>query len=256
MKKIRDQRPLDPKPARTPSLEPTNGRSMLAIAVSAALCASPQGHAQQAKADDLTLEEIVVTASLRKANMQDLPQSITVLTTEDIEKSGYKEMGDYIRDLPSVTLSQQQPGRNNIVFRGVATSSEDFYTDAQAGVYLDDQPITTNATQVSPYLVDIERVESLPGPQGTLFGSSAETGVLRIITNKPDPSGIFGSDQRDGLRHQGRRRQLRGGRAPQYSAHRQQAGRAHRWLLLEGGRLDRQRLRHRPRAAITTTPPP
>ena len=78
------------------------------------------------------------------------------------------------------------------MFRGVATGAEDFYSDAQAGVYLDDQPITTNATQVSPYLVDIERVESLPGPQGTLFGSSAETGVLRIITNKPDPSGFSG----------------------------------------------------------------
>ncbi len=176
---------------------------MLAVAVSAALCASPQGHAQQTKSSDLTLEEIVVTASLRKVNMQDLPQSITVLTTEDIEKAGYKEMGDYIKDLPSVTLSQQQPGRNNIVFRGVATSAEDFYTDAQAGLYLDDQPITTNATQVSPYLVDIERVESLPGPQGTLFGSSAETGVLRIITNKPDPSGFSGQTSVTGFATQG-----------------------------------------------------
>jgi outer membrane receptor for ferrienterochelin and colicin len=63
---------------------------MLAVAVSAALCASPQGHAQQTKSSDLTLEEIVVTASLRKVNMQDLPQSITVLTGEDIEKAGYK----------------------------------------------------------------------------------------------------------------------------------------------------------------------
>ena len=173
---------LVPPPA--PVTKPGCSNSMLAVAVSAALCASGQGHAQQTKSSDLTLEEIVVTASLRKVNMQDLPQSITVLTTEDIEKAGYKEMGDYIKDLPSVTLSQQQPGRNNIVFRGVATSAEDFYTDAQAGVYLDDQPITTNATQVSPYLVDIERVESLPGPQGTLFGSSAETGVLRIIAHR------------------------------------------------------------------------
>src|SRR6185369_17258074 len=119
-----------------PSVEHTAGRSMLAIAVSAALCAGPQGHAQQApqqaKSNDLTLEEIVVTATLRRENMQNLPQSITVLTTEDIEKAGYKEMGDYIKDLPSVTLSQQQPGRNNIVFRGVATGVEEFYSDAQA----------------------------------------------------------------------------------------------------------------------------
>ncbi len=91
-----------------------------------------------------------------------------------------------------MTLAQLEPGRNDIVFRGVATDTEDFYSDAQAGVYLDDQPLTTNATQVSPYLVDIDRVEALPGPQGTLFGSSAETGVLRIITNKPDFKGFSG----------------------------------------------------------------
>ena len=170
---------------------PGGGRSMLAVAVSAALCATPQSYAQQASGS-LSLEEIVVTATKRKVNLQDVAQSITVLSTADIERAGYKEMGDYIKDLPSVTLAQAQPARNDIVFRGVATGVEEFYSDAQAGVYLDEQPITTNATQVSPYLVDIERVESLPGPQGTLFGSSAETGVLRIITNKPDPSGFSG----------------------------------------------------------------
>jgi iron complex outermembrane recepter protein len=169
---------------------------MLAAAITAALYASPHANAQQATApqakSDLTLEEIVVTATMRKTTVQDVPQSIAVFTTAQIEKSGFKEMGDYIKALPSVTLSQLEPGRNNIVFRGVATDSEDFYGDAQAGVYLDDQPITTNATQVSPYLVDIDRVEALPGPQGTLFGSAAETGVLRIITNKPDYKGFSG----------------------------------------------------------------
>jgi outer membrane receptor protein involved in Fe transport len=169
---------------------------MVAAAITAALYAAPHANAQQASAqqakNDLTLEEIVVTATLRKTSVQDVPQSITVISTAQIEKSGVKEMGDYIKQLPSVTLAQLQPGRNDIVFRGVATDTEDFYGDAQAGVYLDDQPITTNATQVSPYLVDIERVEALPGPQGTLFGSSAETGVLRIITNKPDYKGFSG----------------------------------------------------------------
>lgn len=184
-----------PRIARTASLAP--GYSMLASAISVALYAASaqtyaaQPTAQQSK-DDLTLEEIVVTATLRKTSVQDVPQSITVIGTEQIEKSGFKEMGDYLKALPSVTLAQLEPGRNNIVFRGVSTDSEDFYGDAQAGVYLDDQPITTNATQVSPYLVDIDRVEALPGPQGTLFGSSAETGVLRIITNKPDFKGLSG----------------------------------------------------------------
>jgi iron complex outermembrane receptor protein len=180
---------------------------MLAAAITAALYAAPHANAQQANAQaaksDLTLEEIVVTATLRKTNVQDVPQSIIVLGNEQIEKTGVKEMGDYIKQLPSVTLAQLQPGRNDIVFRGVATDTEDFYGDAQAGVYLDDQPITTNATQVSPYLVDIERVEALPGPQGTLFGSSAETGVLRIITNKPDYKGFSGQYSATGFTTKG-----------------------------------------------------
>ncbi|MBS0389066.1 MAG: TonB-dependent receptor plug domain-containing protein, partial [Proteobacteria bacterium] len=181
--------------------------SMLAAAITAALYASPAANAQQATAqqskNDLTLEEIVVTATLRKTSVQDVPQSITVISTAQIEKAGFKEMGDYVKALPSVSLAQLEPGRNDIVFRGVATSTEDFYGDAQAGVYLDDQPITTNATQVSPYLVDIERVEALPGPQGTLFGSSAETGVLRIITNKPDYKGFSGQYSATGFTTKG-----------------------------------------------------
>jgi outer membrane receptor protein involved in Fe transport len=184
--------------SRTVPAPPTNqGYSLIAGAISMALyAAAPHAQAQQVSAqqskDDLTLEEVVVTATLRRTSVQDVPQSITVIGTDQIEKSGFKEMGDYLKALPSVTLAQLQPGRNDIIFRGVATDTEDFYGDAQAGVYLDDQPITTNATQVSPYLVDIERVEALPGPQGTLFGSSAETGVLRIITSKPDFKGFSG----------------------------------------------------------------
>src|SRR3954469_16482874 len=86
MRKNREQGCRPAHAARLPGADCLTGRSMLAMTVSAALCVSPQGHAQQAKNGDLTLEEIVVTATLRKVNMQDLPQSITVLTTEDIEK--------------------------------------------------------------------------------------------------------------------------------------------------------------------------
>ena len=182
--------------------KPVCGGSMLAVAISAALCATPQSYAQQASGS-LSLEEIVVTATKRSVNLQDVPQSITVLSAAEIEREGYREMGDYIKALPSVTLAQQQPARNNIVFRGVATGVEEFYSDAQAGVYLDEQAITTNVTQVSPYLVDMERVEALPGPQGMLFGSSAQTGVLRIITNKPDPSGFSGQYSATGFATKG-----------------------------------------------------
>ena len=74
--------------------------------------------------------------------------------------------------------------------RGVATSSAEFRTDSQVSVYLDDQPMTAVSQQVGVRPIDLERVESLPGPQGTLFGSSSQTGTLVYVTNKPDTSGF------------------------------------------------------------------
>ena len=78
------------------------------------------------------------------------------------------------------------PGRNAIIMRGVSTGTSEYRTDSQVSVYLDDQPMTSNSQQVDVRAIDIERIESLPGPQGTLFGSSSQTGTLRYITNKPD----------------------------------------------------------------------
>ena len=193
MSAVRDTVRPTTKPVPPPVVanKPGCGNSLLAMAVSAALCATPPAHAQQAK-DDLTLEEIVVTATRRQINLQDVAQSISVLSTKDIETAGYREMGDYIKALPSVTLAQSQPGRNTVVFRGISNGTDQFRTDSQAALYFDEQPLTTNSQQVSPYLVDIERIEALPGPQGTLFGSAAQAGTLRIIANKPDPSGFSG----------------------------------------------------------------
>jgi len=77
--------------------------------------------------------------------------------------------------------------------RGVSTGSAEYRTDSQVAVYLDDQPMTSISQQVDVRLIDIARIESLPGPQGTLFGSSSQSGTLRYITNKPDPIAGFDS---------------------------------------------------------------
>ena len=81
------------------------------------------------------------------------------------------------------------PGRNSIFMRGISTGSAEYYTDSQVSIYLDDQPLTSVSQQVDIWPIDIERIESLPGPQGTLFGSSSQSGTLRYITNKPDVEG-------------------------------------------------------------------
>jgi len=132
------------------------------------------------------LEEIIVTATKREVNMQDLGQSITAITTGQIEKQAMQSMEDVMRVLPSVSLSSSRPGRNSIIFRGLSTGTQEYYTDSQVAVYLDDQPITTISQQPELRMIDIARVESLPGPQGTLFGSSSQSGTIRYITNKPD----------------------------------------------------------------------
>ena len=147
---------------------------------------------EQAEEEDSgrTIEEVIVTATKREANLQDVAQSITAFTTEDLERLRARDMKEYIDALPSVALVNSVPGRNSIVFRGVSTGSSEYRTDSMTAVYLDEQPLTTNSQQVDPWLVDIERVEALPGPQGTLFGSSSQSGTLRVITNKPDPGGF------------------------------------------------------------------
>ena len=145
---------------------------------------------QEVDAQGRAIEEVIVTATKREANMQDLAQSITAFTTDDLERLRARDMKEYIDALPSIALVNSVPGRNSVVFRGVSTGSSEYRTDSMTAVYLDEQPLTTNSQQVDPWLVDIERVEALPGPQGTLFGSSSQSGTLRVITNKPDPSGF------------------------------------------------------------------
>ncbi len=164
----------------------------LAGAVMGALYPAGPAFAQDESELDKYIEEVIVTATKREVNLQDVPQSITAFTTVDIEKNAFKDMTDYVRALPSLSIINFRPGRNEIVFRGISTGTGEYRTDSQAAVYLDEQPLTTNSQQVWPYSVDIERVESLPGPQGTLFGSSSQSGTIRIITNKPNTDGFEG----------------------------------------------------------------
>ena len=180
-------------PRNSPT-QPTapNGPAFRLTSLAAAVLAAAHGAANAEEQDERRIEEVVVTATKREADMQDVAQSITAFTSADLERLGARDMKEYIDALPSVTLVNSLPGRNSVVFRGVSTGSSEYRTDSMTAVYLDEQPLTTNSQQVDPWLVDIERIEALPGPQGTLFGSSSQSGTLRVITNKPDPSGFSG----------------------------------------------------------------
>ncbi|MBT4523218.1 MAG: TonB-dependent receptor [Halieaceae bacterium] len=167
-------------------------RRFAAAPLAAAVVHAMLAQAAVAQDERAILEEVIVTATKRELNLQDVGQSIVAFSTADIEKMGIKSMSDYIRALPSVSLTSTTPGRNSLVMRGISTGSSEYRTDSQTALYLDEQPMTTNSQQVSVRAIDMERIEALPGPQGTLFGSSSQTGTLRMITNKPNHDGFSG----------------------------------------------------------------
>ncbi len=167
----------------------------LAAAIFASLYPAAQGIAQERTTDRAAgarLEPVIVTATRRSQNLQNVGQSVSAISTEQIEKQALRNLPDVVGALPSVNMVSSTPSRNSIVMRGVTTGSAEYRTDSQVAVYLDDQPMTSISQQVDVRLIDIERVETLMGPQGTLFGSSAQTGTIRYITNKPDFGGYSG----------------------------------------------------------------
>ena len=169
------------------------GKTSMTTAIAAALTPAGQALAQDQDADsDRVLEEVIVTATLREASMQDLPQSLQAFTTEDIVRNAFTSFTDVANAIPSLTLIADQPGRNSVKFRGISTGTGEYYTASTSSIYFDETPLTFNSQQLWPAMVDIARVESLPGPQGTLFGASALAGTVRVVTNKPDTTSWSG----------------------------------------------------------------
>ena len=147
-------------------------------------------------------EEIVVTATKRSENLQDVPIAITAITTKSLDDLQVNQFDDYARLVPSLSSksgggggSADGPGTNNVYFRGVASGENANHSASlpSVGTYLDEQPITTISGALDIHIFDIARIEALAGPQGTLYGASSQAGTIRIITNKPDFSGTYGA---------------------------------------------------------------
>jgi len=162
----------------------------LSLAISA-LIAAPAATAmaqdQNDESSNIMLEEVTVTARKRTEDLQAIPQSIQAISAQTIEQAGLRGMDDYVRFIPSLNIVQSNPGTAMVVFRGIADAQSTFIAEPSAAVYLDEQSLVLNG-QPNPRMIDIERIEALSGPQGTLYGASAQSGVLRIVTNKPDPT--------------------------------------------------------------------
>jgi len=146
----------------------------------------------QEMVDAGALEEVVVSAQKRDENLQQVPLSITALGTAKLEELHVGSFEDYAKFLPSVSFQTLGPGLASVYMRGVASGENSNHSGPlpTVGIYLDEQPITTIQGALDLHIYDIARVESLAGPQGTLYGASSQAGTLRIITNKPDPTGF------------------------------------------------------------------
>ncbi|MFC3051934.1 TonB-dependent receptor [Kordiimonas pumila] len=134
-----------------------------------------------------SLEEIVVTAQKRESNLQDVAVSVQVLGNKQLEDLNVNAFDDYIQFLPTVSFQSSRPGVAQIYMRGISSGGDGNHSASMpsVGVYLDEQPITTINQVLDLHVYDVARIETLSGPQGTLFGASSQAGTMRIITNKP-----------------------------------------------------------------------
>ena len=171
-----------------------NNNQKLAYAISAVLSGYTGALHAAADADTAAasgLEEITVTAQRRSESIQNVPITIQAITGETLGQLSVTTFDDVIKMLPNVTFSSNGPGQGNIYMRGLSVgfagsqSSASINPFPNVATYLDDQSLTFPGRNLDVYMVDMERIEVLEGPQGTLFGGGAEAGALRYITNKP-----------------------------------------------------------------------
>ncbi len=144
------------------------------------------------------IEEIIVTARKREQSIQDAPLPIQAFDTEAIREKGLKTFMDYLKELTSVSFGTASPGATTIAFRGTLAQPTGFDTISSSTLYVDEIPITRDGQNADVRMIDIERLEALSGPQPTLYGAGSQSGVLRIVTNKPDTSEFGGYYQLGG----------------------------------------------------------
>ncbi len=151
----------------------------------------PQATPADGSAPTGGFDEIIVTATRKSENVQKVPIAIQALSSDFLAQRQVKGLQDYAALLPSVSFAGIGPGRNEVYFRGIVPAGGAY---ASVGYYLDEIPITgQEVPDIQVY--DMERLEAISGPQGTLFGAGSLAGVLRFITNKPKIGKFeFGAD--------------------------------------------------------------
>jgi iron complex outermembrane receptor protein len=174
-----------------------NANTKLSYAVAAILSGSTAGgaYAQTTVAPGAEpsdqIQTIIVTAQRRTESIQDVPISIQAFTGQTLKQLNVTTFDDYIKYLPSVSAASNGPGQNEIFMRGLSAGVQPSQGSGSTGlfpnvaIYLDDQSGQLPNRNLDVYAADLDRIEVLEGPQGTLFGAGAQAGTVRYITNKP-----------------------------------------------------------------------
>ena len=142
------------------------------------------------------IEEVVVTASKREVNLQDSSLAITAYTGEQLDSRGIREVTDIAAAIPGVDMAESVPTESILIIRSMSNNGRGYHRaeiwrQQTNTSYLDDVVLFPGITPLK--MVDLERMEVLKGPQGTLFGKSAMAGLVRFVSNKPDPEAFSGN---------------------------------------------------------------
>ena len=160
-------------------------RRPLGVAISAVLAGAGAASAAE-------LETIVVTATKRAENAQEVTISVQAITGDTVRDLGIETFDEYVEYLPNVVGTGNGPGKKELYMRGSATEQTGVTITAAQGsqpgvaLYVDEQPVSMGGRNLDVFAADLERIEVLSGPQGTLFGASSQSGNLRLITRKPE----------------------------------------------------------------------
>src|SRR5580693_1627708 len=158
--------------------------SMILIAATGPLLA-----AQTSSTESTVLEEVTVTAQRRSESLQTVPIAISALSAADIERNGIHQLGTLATRVPGLTFSPFAAGQNIVSLRGVSSNDDGAGTDNSVAVFVDDVYLG-RVSNINPEMYDVDRVEVLRGPQGTLYGKNTIGGAVNIISSRPNTSDL------------------------------------------------------------------
>ena len=161
--------------------------SILAAAAAALALATLSGNSAEAR----ELEEVVVTAERRAENLREVPSAITAIGESTIEQANIHDLTDIATRIPGLTYSPFSPGQNIVALRGASSNDDGAGTDNSVAVFVDDVYLG-RVSNINPEMFDIERIEVLRGPQGTLYGKNTVGGAINVVSTKPNIEALDG----------------------------------------------------------------